>query len=114
MVNNVVQDLESVIAGIQELKNKYQHLSLQNKELQHQISLLKVETENKNIENIKIKEELERIAEVRNNSVVLTSVKPTDNVQEIADMDNNAKVKIALDGFIEEIDQCIQIIQAKE
>ncbi|MBK9735857.1 MAG: hypothetical protein IPO92_13205 [Saprospiraceae bacterium] len=116
MENILIHKLDEVLTSVERLKEKYKLLSGQNEILTNQISILKVETE-------KYKQEIKKIKEASEKKDVdgVISILPKSDVpssEEIEALKNeqkekNAQIKLQLDGFIEDIDQCIQIIQAK-
>ena len=99
-MKNLIQNLDEILKSVTELKTGYQFLVKNNKQ-----------------EIIYLKKELEEKSEKENNSML----SQTDNssVESIAILKqeqkaNNNRIQLQLDEFIEDIDQCIQIIQAKE
>ncbi|MBC7884264.1 MAG: hypothetical protein H7X99_02235 [Saprospiraceae bacterium] len=116
MENLMIHDLEDILNNVRKLKNQYHKLETKNLELENQISILKVESE-KQLEHFnKIKKDLEGKREVESNSVLSKSEKSSGDrtsVEEKEQNNKNTQIKHRLDGFIEEIDQCIQILQAK-
>ena len=116
-MKNLVQNLDKILEVSGEIKTKYQDLKKKNRELEVQLSDLKVEADQYKQEIIYLKKELEEKSEKENNSML----SQTDNssVESIAILKqeqkaNNNRIQLQLDEFIEDIDQCIQIIQAKE
>ncbi len=116
-MKNLIQNLDEILKSVTKLKIGYQFLVKNNKELEVQLSDLKVEADQYKQEIIYLKKEQEEKSEKENNSMLLQ----TDNssVDSIAVLkqeqkNKNARIQLQLDEFIEDIDQCIQIIQAKE
>lgn len=99
------------------MKSGYQRLSEINVGLEIQLSHLKVETDQYKEEILKLKKELKDKAEAEN--IVMLSQSGSSDKSKISASDTdqnvkNAQIKLQLDEFIEDIDQCIQIIQSKE
>jgi hypothetical protein len=114
MENRLVQDLDEILKSVHKLNEKYLHILNANKELTVKIEILKVESEQLKQQNNNNKEAVEVSEEGRNNSL-LKSEEPSKNIDlALKETEKNAQIKMQLDGFIEDIDQCIQIIQAKE
>lgn len=116
-MKNLIKNLDEILKSVTELKTGYQFLVKNNKKLEVQLSDLKVEADQYKQEIIYLKKELEEKSEKENNSML----SQTDNssVESIAILKqeqkaNNNRIQLQLDEFIEDIDQCIQIIQAKE
>ena len=117
MENMLIQDLDKILKSIIKLNEKYQHLSTQNQKLKEEIEVLKVVSDQYKEENIKIKEEWEKKEAEEDKSLLLKSDKLSGTDVEALvknQTEKNAAIKVQLDGFIEDIDQCIQITQAKD
>jgi len=116
-MENLIQNLDVILKSVTEMKAGYQRLKKNNAQLEVQISDLKVEADKYIQEIIKLKKELDERAEVENISMLSledkTSAISIEALKE-EQKSKNASIKLQLDEFIEDIDQCIQIIQAKE
>jgi cell shape-determining protein MreC len=113
---NLIQSLDKILEISSKVRSKYQDLRKKNVELEVQLSDLKVEADQYKQENIKLKKELgERIKGDNKTMLVKTDSSSPDisTSGDVADA-KNQQIKLQLDEFIEEIDQCIQIIQAKD
>lgn len=117
MENMVIQGLDDILKGMEKLKDQYHSLKLRNQELERQNSFLKVETEQYIQENIVLKKEVEEKAIELEKAKLVPAEQPlTVDIEALKDehKQKNAQIQLRLDGFVEEIDQCIQIIQTKE
>jgi hypothetical protein len=117
MENMVIQGLDDILKGMEKLKDQYTKLKLRNQELESQNSILKVEAEQYIQENIVLKKEVEEKAIEFEKAKLVPSEQPQTVDIEAIKLDQkqkNAQIQLQLDGFVEEIDQCIQIIQTKE
>jgi len=117
MENMVIQGLDEILEGMQKLKDQYNRLELRNQELESEYSILKVEAEQYIQENILLKKEVEEKAIVLEKPILVpTEQSQTVDIEalKLEQKQKNAQIKLQLDGFVEEIDQCIQIIQTKE
>ncbi|MBL0101416.1 MAG: hypothetical protein IPP49_16400 [Saprospiraceae bacterium] len=116
MMENLVQNLDEILAGINKLREAYIILEEEKNKIEVHLSDLKVEADQYKQENIKLKKELgERIKGDNKTMLVKTDSSSPDisTSGDVADA-KNQQIKLQLDEFIEEIDQCIQIIQAKD
>ena len=116
-MKNLKQNLDEILKSVTELKTGYQVLVKNNKELEVQLSDLKVEADQYKQEIIDLKKKLEEKSEKENHSMLLqTDYSSEDSIAtlKMEQKTNNARIQLQLDEFIEDIDQCIQIIQAKE
>ncbi len=117
MENMVIQGLDDILEGMQKLKDQYNQLELRNKELESQYSILKVETEQFIKENIVLKKEIEEKTVAQEKEIFISAEQsPIVDIEalKLDQKQRNAQIQLKLDGFVEEIDQCIQIIQTKE
>jgi len=115
-MKNLSQNLDEILKSVTELKTGYQVLYKNNKELEVHFSNLKVEADQYKQEILHLRKELEEMVMKENHSMLLQ----TDNLSQAVieaksteNKSNSAKIQMQLDEFIEDIDQCIQIIQAK-
>lgn len=116
-MENLIKNLDEIFEKVQKLKSSYKKLKSEKENLEVQLSTLKVETDYYKSALAKIKKEQEELVEVDIKTTLSTSENPEKIL--IRDMDEPLKndtieqVRLQLDGFIEDIDQCIQIIQNK-
>lgn len=116
-MENLIKNLDDIFEKVQKLKSNYQKLKSEKESLEVQLSTLKVETDHYKSALEKIKKEQEELVEVDIKTTLSTSENPSKLL--IRDKDEPLKnatieqVRLQLDGFIEDIDQCIQIIQNK-
>ena len=116
-MKNLIQNLDEILKSVTELKTGYQFLVKNNKELEVQLSDLKVEADQyKNQINLLQRELENRAKEDKNSMLSITDDVSEDAVQILKQKQNikNAEIKKQLDMFIDDIDQCIQIVQKKE
>jgi SMC interacting uncharacterized protein involved in chromosome segregation len=116
-MENLIKNLDEILESVQQLKESYQHLTDENKKLEVQLSHLKVETDRYKNEISELKKELEEKAEAEINTTLSTTDKTAQEGPDVHRQHQNVtneRIRLQLDGFIEEIDQCIQIIQAKQ
>jgi len=126
MENSLLTTLDQVINSIKLLKERHAITDLKVKEYEEQIELLKVEVDiyKEELTNIKIATETKnvKIAREINTPIHLSSpdeTKVNKNLPQSQPLsgsssDNNEQLKIELDGFIEELDQCIKTIVTKK
>ncbi len=113
-MENLFSRLESVLAKLHELKLNYQKLKAEKQDLELRFSHLKVETE-----QYKLKLEERKEGERKDIKTTLSTSVNSDSIK-VDSMSYSNKnidaeqIKLRLDEFIEDIDQCIQIIQTKE
>lgn len=116
-MKNISQNLDAILKSVISVKTKYHYLKQRNKEIEVQLSDLKVEADHYKQEIIKLKKELEEIeGKVKYSKLSIkdeSSVVIVESFKQEQDK-NNAQIKLQIDEFIEDIDQCIQIIQSKE
>lgn len=113
-MENLTENLDEILASVHHLKEKFQHLKAKNQEMLGQINDLKVEVEQCKTENLKLKQTLEKRKERTLDSTDSAFNMISGADQKIGKMQLNPdQIKLQLDDFIEEIDQCIQIIQTK-
>lgn len=116
-MENLITNLDDVLKMVQKLRSNYLKLKSENESLEIQLSNLKVEADHYKSQLEKIKSEQEEKVEVDTKTKLSTSENPTNHLT--TNMDESSKnatieqVKLQLEGFIEDIDQCIQIIQTK-
>ncbi|MFZ1750159.1 MAG: hypothetical protein WAU01_08210 [Saprospiraceae bacterium] len=117
-MENLVQNLDEILLKVQLLHDGYLGILSKNENLESEINDLKVEVESYKSEILTLKKEIEKKEE----SVIKSTLSPTndkslaeakDSLSINSEMSND-KIKLQLDEFIEDIDQCIQIIQAKK
>lgn len=115
-MQNLAENLELIIEKTKRLVNEYQLLKAENEKLEVQLSHLKVEADQyKNMALQKIVIEEEEIAEDKIESKIKVDIED-QNIAEVLDgqSPDSKQLKIKLDEFIEDLDQCIQIIQSGE
>lgn len=108
MANNLNGQLEEILKEVRKLRSGYETLAAANRQYEVQLSDLKVEADQYKKENIKLKKELEEKVEGKNSKLSQSDVR-----SESSGKGDDAQIKLQLDDFIKDIDQCIQIIQAK-
>lgn len=116
-MENLVQNLDEILAGINKLREAYIILEEEKNKIEVHLSDLKVEADQYKQEIIDLKKKLEEKSEKENHSMLLqTDYSSEDSIAtlKMEQKTNNARIQLQLDEFIEDIDQCIQIIQAKE
>ncbi len=116
-MKNLVQNLDKILEVSNKIKTKYQDLKKKNQELEVQLSALKVETDQyKNQINLLQRELENSVKEEENSKLSITDDVSEDAVALLKQKQNikNAEIKKQLDMFINDIDQCIQIVQKKE
>jgi hypothetical protein len=114
---NLIQSLDKILEISSKVRSKYQDLMKKNVELEVQLSDLKVEADQyKNQINLLQRELENRVKEDKNSMLSITDDVSEDAVQILKQKQNikNAEIKKQLDMFIDDIDQCIQIVQKKE
>jgi hypothetical protein len=114
---NLIQSLDKILEISSKVRSKYQDLRKKNVELEVQLSDLKVEADQyKNQINLLQRELENRAKEDKNSMLSITDDVSEDAVQILKQKQNikNAEIKKQLDMFIDDIDQCIQIVQKKE
>lgn len=116
-MKNLIPQLDQILEISNQINIKYRALKEKNKELEVQLSDLKVEADQYINQINLLQQELENREKEVNNS----KLSAIDNISndEIAILKQkqslkNEEVKQQLDMFIDEIDQCIQIVQKKE
>lgn len=117
MEKNLIQSLDKILEISSKVRSKYQDLMKKNVELEVQLSDLKVEADQyKNQINLLQRELENRVKEDKNSMLSITDDVSEDAVQILKQKQNikNAEIKKQLDMFIDDIDQCIQIVQKKE
>ncbi|MBK9565589.1 MAG: hypothetical protein WAT22_02670 [Saprospiraceae bacterium] len=117
MEKNLIQSLDKILEISSKVRSKYQDLRKKNVELEVQLSDLKVEADQyKNQINLLQRELENRAKEDKNSMLSITDDVSEDAVQILKQKQNikNAEIKKQLDMFIDDIDQCIQIVQKKE
>ncbi|MBK8054741.1 MAG: hypothetical protein IPK35_16120 [Saprospiraceae bacterium] len=117
MEKNLIQSLDKILEISSKVRSKYQDLRKKNVELEVQLSDLKVEADQyKNQINLLQRELENRVKEDKNSMLSITDDVSEDAVQILKQKQNikNAEIKKQLDMFIDDIDQCIQIVQKKE
>lgn len=113
----MIQSLDKILEISSKVRSKYQDLMKKNVELEVQLSDLKVEADQyKNQINLLQRELENRVKEDKNSMLSITDDVSEDAVQILKQKQNikNAEIKKQLDMFIDDIDQCIQIVQKKE
>lgn len=116
-MENLIKDLDNILELSHIFKAKYQKLKDKNTILEVQLSNLKVEADQyKNQINL-LQKALEE-SEAKDKNAMLSV---TDELSEVvitdailADSTKNAEIKKQLDLFIDDIDECIQLVQKKE
>ncbi|MFZ1455974.1 MAG: hypothetical protein WAT46_08025 [Saprospiraceae bacterium] len=117
MEKNLIQSLDKILEISSKVRSKYRDLRKKNVELEVQLSDLKVEADQyKNQINLLQRELENRAKEDKNSMLSITDDVSEDAVQILKQKQNikNAEIKKQLDMFIDDIDQCIQIVQKKE
>ncbi len=109
MDSNTGKQLSDILSQVKKLRKAYEVLVKTNKQLEDQLSHLKVEADQYKHENINLKKELE---EPVGKSKSL-SLKNDDTAVGSTEDDKNRQMRLQLDECIKDIDQCIQIMQAK-
>jgi phage shock protein A len=110
-MENLVSDLDTIITKLQLLKTDRQQLRSKNKQLEVQLNHLKVEIDQYKTKYINLKKEKEELEGKVNHS--LSSKSDDSSIGQEQSAKKVESLKLQLDEFIEDIDQCIQIIQAK-
>jgi hypothetical protein len=113
-MENLLTRLDSVLAKLQELKLNYQQLKAEKHDLELKFSDLKVEAEQY---KLKLKEQKEGEGKDIKTTLSTSDNSETIKVDSMSYSNRNIdaeQIKLRLDGFIEDIDQCIHIIQTKE
>lgn len=116
-MENMINNLDEILKSVIDIRMKYQLLKQRNKDIEVQLSDLKVEADHYKNEIINLKKELdEKEKSVKYSMPVNTDESSKTEVESIRQHQEtvNAKMKLQIDEFIEDIDQCIQIIQSKE
>lgn len=115
-MQNLAENLELIIGKTKRLLDEYQLLKAENEKLEVQLSHLKVEADTyKNITQQKSAIEEEEIVVDKTESKVKLDIVDQNNavVNDVISSDSK-QLKFKLDEFIEDLDQCIQIIQSGE
>ncbi|MBP6540128.1 MAG: hypothetical protein KA234_07345 [Saprospiraceae bacterium] len=114
-MENLVKNLDEIITKLHKLKEENRRLRSENKKMEVQLSNLKVEADQYKSQYLNITNQREDKAQIKFNSVVSQQDIKSDNSNTImaSNIDDIEIVKHQLDIFIEDIDQCIQIIQAR-
>ena len=112
-MENLVSDLDTIITKLQLLKTDRQQLRSKNKQLEVQLNHLKVEIDQYKTKYINLKKEKEELVGKVNNPLSSNKGDSTDIEVNTVQQKSVDTLKLQLDEFIENIDQCIQIIQAK-
>jgi seryl-tRNA synthetase len=116
-MENMIQQLDELLNSVGKLRAKYQVLKNINHQNEVQLSTLKVEADQYKQEISKLKKELkEKEEEIQNSMLSVHNKSSVDAVETDSQEKNkqNSLIQLQLDAFIEDIDQCIQIIQSKE
>ncbi|MBL0026686.1 MAG: hypothetical protein WBP08_07410 [Saprospiraceae bacterium] len=116
-MKNMIQNLNIILEKVRDVRKKYQDLKQRNQELEVRFSDLKVEADIYKLEIINLKKELEGKTESTKHSMLSNTNNSSDELLEKLKLEQNSKnsrLQLQLDEFIEDIDQCIQIIQSKE
>jgi len=116
-MENLVRNLDEILNKLTVIRDSYQVIKAKNIELENQISILKVEADEKKSVYISLKKELEdREEEIKiiKSSVAVLPPKVKDVSKDPEKTETQNGIKMQLDELIEDIDQCIQIIQSKE
>jgi hypothetical protein len=115
-MQNLAENLELIIEKTKRLVNEYQLLKAENEKLEVQLSHLKVEADQyKKMAEQKIAIEEEEIVEVKKESEIKVDIADQNKAEvDEGKTPDNKQLKIKLDEFIEDLDQCIQIIQSGE
>jgi len=108
LANNLNRQLDEILIEVRKLRAGYESLAAANSKYEVQLSDLKVEADQYKQENIKLKKELEAKREVKN-----SKLSQSEDKSDSSGTDDKSGMKLQLDEFIKDIDQCIQIIQAK-
>ncbi len=115
-MQNLAENLELIIEKTKRLVNECQLLKAENEKLEVQLSHLKVEADQyKNMAQQKNAIEEEEIVEDKTESKIQVDIED-QNIAAVQDgqTPDSKQLKIKLDEFIEDLDQCIQIIQSGE
>ncbi len=112
-MENLKVDLDEIISKLQKLKIDRRRLKAENNQLEVQLNLLKVEVDHYKTEYTNLKKEKEELVGKVNNPLSSNKGDSTDIEVNTVQQKSVDTLKLQLDEFIENIDQCIQIIQAK-
>ncbi|MBK8626663.1 MAG: hypothetical protein IPN86_14170 [Saprospiraceae bacterium] len=116
-MENLIAQLGEIFEKVLKLKTKYLLLKSEKQNLEVQLNHLKVEVDQYKSEIVKIKKEQEgRVAEDIKTTLSTSedsNLEPIFSKQEQLKSANIEQVKLQLDDFLEDIDQCIQVIQNK-
>ena len=116
-MENMIQNLDEILKSVTDIRMKYQLLKQKNNLIETQLSDLKVEAGQYKQEIINLKKELDERGESVKYSMLVNTDEPSVTEVESIKLEQktaNDKIKLQLDEFINDIDQCIQIIQSKE
>lgn len=113
-MENVVEKLEIIESGLKILITKHKDLQIEYTILKEERDLLQEEINKIKIENInKISENNKKAG----SSVVIQEDNPVEQAEKLEDKTKSVEeikqMKMELDSYISEIDQCIEIIQSK-
>ena len=110
-MENLVKNLDEIITKLHKLKEENRRLRSENKKMEVQLSNLKVEADQYKSQYLNITNQREDKAQIKVSQQDIKS--DNSNTIMASNIDDIEIVKHQLDIFIEDIDQCIQIIQAK-
>lgn len=114
-MQNLAENLEVIIEKTKRLVNEYHLLKAENVKLEVQLSHLKVEADQyKKMAEQKMAIEEEEIVEDKTESKKIVDIADQNKADQEGHTPENKQLKIKLDEFIEDLDQCIHIIQSGE
>lgn len=116
-MENLIQKLNNILEISNEFKEKYHNLKIKNKELEVQLSDLKVEADQYKFQINQLQRELEQ--REQEDKISMLSITNDISKEETCTKQQQQDLKVAaiknhLDMFIDDIDQCIQLVQKKE
>lgn len=107
----IEQKLDEIKTKLQNILEENLRLNAENQQLKEDVELLKVEASLEKKVDLNINKEQEEKEEVKDE--FSTSINPTAIFDESVAQKDTAQLKMKLDEFIEDIDQCIHIIKSE-
>jgi FtsZ-binding cell division protein ZapB len=113
-MENVVEKLNNLESGIKSLIRKYKDLQVEFTILKEERDQLLSQVDQNIVDN---KNKVSGKSEKADKSVDIVEVIPVENAEkltgEVKSAENIKQIKLELESYISEIDQCIEIIQSK-
>jgi len=112
----IIQKLENIEKQLKTVATKYTDLNVEYRILKEDNARLNEALESYKRENINLKKELEERLNVDNSAEILQENLPETDRKRSGKSDKNGSVdqiKLELDNYISEIDQCIELIQSR-